>query len=88
MQVDFLAGEYGGNAKSHRHQRVQDLLGHKARGADMVFDQCYPEDLKGRMLLVVGTDQTAPSHEYDHPDAARCPPTQTGHSALGQSPSR
>jgi hypothetical protein len=35
MQVDFLAGEYGGNAKSHRHQRVQDMLAHKARGADM-----------------------------------------------------
>lgn len=45
MQVDFLAGEYGGNAKSHRHQRVQDMLAHKARGADVVFDQFYPEDL-------------------------------------------
>jgi hypothetical protein len=50
MQVDFLAGEYGGNAKSHRHQRVQDMLAHKARGADVVFDQFYPEDLKGRLL--------------------------------------
>jgi hypothetical protein len=50
MQVDFLAGEYGGNAKSHRHQRVQDMLAHKARGADVVVDQFYPEDLKGRLL--------------------------------------
>lgn len=50
MQVDFLAGEYGGNAKSHRHQRVQDMLAHKARGADVVFDQFYPQDLKGRLL--------------------------------------
>jgi len=29
-------------------QRVQDMLAHKARGADVVFDQFYPEDLKGR----------------------------------------
>jgi hypothetical protein len=50
MQVDFLAGEYGGSAKSHRHQQVQDLLAHKARGADVVFDQFYAEDVKGQLL--------------------------------------
>jgi hypothetical protein len=50
MQVDFLAGEYGGSAKSHRHQHVQDLLAHKARGADVVFEQFYAEDVKGRLL--------------------------------------
>jgi hypothetical protein len=50
MQVDFLAGEYGGSAKSHRHQHVQDLLAHKARGADVVFEQFYVQDVKGRLL--------------------------------------
>jgi hypothetical protein len=49
MQVDFLAGEYGGSAKSHRHQHVQDLLAHKARGADVVFEQFYAEDVRGRL---------------------------------------
>lgn len=38
VQVDFLAPEYGGTPKSQRHQRVQGLLAHKARGSDMVFD--------------------------------------------------
>ena len=32
MQIDFLAGEYGGTAKSHRHQKVQEMLAHKGRG--------------------------------------------------------
>jgi len=50
MQVDFLAGEYGGSAKSHRHQHVQDLLAHKARGTDVVFEQFYAEDVRGRLL--------------------------------------
>jgi hypothetical protein len=49
MQVDFLAGEYGGSAKSHRHQHVQDLLAHKARGADVVFEQFYAEEVRGRL---------------------------------------
>jgi hypothetical protein len=49
MQVDFLAGEYGGTGKSHRHQRVQDLLAHKARGADIVFDQFYTAEIAGRL---------------------------------------
>lgn len=38
IQVDFLAPEYGGTPKSKRHQRVQGLLAHKARGSDLVFD--------------------------------------------------
>lgn len=37
VAVDFLAGEYGGTGKSHRHQRIQsDLLARKARGADLL----------------------------------------------------
>lgn len=37
IQVDFLAPEYGGTPKARRHQRVQGLLAHKARGSDLVF---------------------------------------------------
>lgn len=37
VAIDFLAAEYGGTDKSHRHQRVQrDLLARKARGADLL----------------------------------------------------
>lgn len=50
MQLDFLAGEYGGTAQSHRHQHVQEMLAHKARGADLVFDQHYTEDVDGTLL--------------------------------------
>jgi hypothetical protein len=49
MRVDFLAAEYGGTARSHRHQKVQDLLAHKARGADIVFDQCYTQEICARL---------------------------------------
>lgn len=37
VEVDFLAGEYGGTTKSHRHQKVQDdFLARKTRGADLL----------------------------------------------------
>lgn len=37
LAIDFLAGEYGGTTKKHRHQQVQsDLLARKARGADLL----------------------------------------------------
>jgi hypothetical protein len=48
MQIDFLAGEYGGTAKNHRHQKVQDMLAHKGRGTDLVFDNYYKEEIQGR----------------------------------------
>lgn len=48
MQIDFLAGEYGGTAKNHRHQKVQDILAHKGRGTDFVFDNYYKEEIHGR----------------------------------------
>jgi stress response protein SCP2 len=38
VQVDFLAGEYQGTGKSHRHQTVQTLKARKARGSDLVFN--------------------------------------------------
>ena len=48
MQIDFLAGEYGGTAKNHRHQKVQDILAHKGRGTDLVFNNYYKEEVRGR----------------------------------------
>jgi hypothetical protein len=50
IHVDFLAGEYEGTGKSHRHQRVQrDLLARKARGCDVVFDHCFDHELRGTL---------------------------------------
>ena len=47
MQIDFLAGEYGGTAKSRRHQKVQEMLTYKGRGADLVFDNFYTHQIQG-----------------------------------------
>jgi len=50
IEVDFLAPEYGGTGKSHRHQPVQhDLLARKARGCDVVFDHCFDYELTGTL---------------------------------------
>ena len=48
MQIDFLAGEYGGTAKNRRHQKVQDILAHKGRGTDLVFNNYYEKEIRGR----------------------------------------
>lgn len=37
VEVDLLAGEYGGTGKSRRHQRIPDTLLRKARGCDIAF---------------------------------------------------
>jgi hypothetical protein len=49
MRVDFLAGEYGGTARSHRHQKVQNMLAHKARGSDIAREQNYTREISGQM---------------------------------------
>lgn len=36
VEVDLLAGEYGGTGPGHRTQRVQDARARKARGCDLV----------------------------------------------------
>jgi len=46
VEIDFLAGEYGGTATSHRTQRVQDF---KARGCDLVFKDNFSIKLSGKM---------------------------------------
>jgi hypothetical protein len=50
VQVDFLAGEYGGTGKGHRTQNALDMRPRKARGCDLAF-QVQPETvvLRGRL---------------------------------------
>lgn len=47
--VDFLAPEYGGTGENHRHQRIQDLLAHKARGSDLVFVHFIEKEIEGQL---------------------------------------
>lgn len=50
VQVHFLAPEYGGRGKQHRHQRVQqDLFARKARGSDLVFDHFIEIEISGKL---------------------------------------
>lgn len=50
VQVDLLAGEYGGTGKSRRHQNIQDGLKlRKARGSDLAFEQFVERKIQGRM---------------------------------------
>lgn len=50
IQIDFLAGEYGGTGKKHRHQRIQaDLLARKARGIDLLPKHHISFDLSGTL---------------------------------------
>jgi len=49
IQIDLLAGEYGGTGKNHRHQKVQDTLARKTRGCDLVFDAPLKVKLKGTL---------------------------------------
>ncbi len=37
VEVDFLAGEYGGTGRSRRTQKIQDMQPRKARGCDLAF---------------------------------------------------
>ena len=49
IQVDFMAGEYGGTGRSRRTQRVQDVRARKARGCDLVFESNFPVKIRKRM---------------------------------------
>jgi hypothetical protein len=49
VEVDFLAGEYGGVGKGRRHQRVQDLKARKARGCDLVFEMTEQVRIEGHL---------------------------------------
>jgi len=49
VEVDLLAGEYGGTGQRHRTQPVQDIRARKARGADLVFEHCTKVRIEGRL---------------------------------------
>lgn len=49
VQVDLLAGEYGGTGKGRRTQKIQDIRPRKARGADMAFDDPVPVRIAGEL---------------------------------------
>ena len=38
VEVDLLAGEYGGTGKGHRAQQVEGVRLRKARGCDLAAD--------------------------------------------------
>jgi len=39
IEINLLAGEYGGTGKSRRTQKFQDVHARKARGCDLVFEE-------------------------------------------------
>ncbi len=47
IHVDFLASEYGGSGKQHRHQKIQDILAIKARGIDLAFQNNEIFEIEG-----------------------------------------
>ncbi|MFA7406510.1 MAG: hypothetical protein WCY93_01560 [Anaerolineaceae bacterium] len=49
INVDFLAGEYGGRGAKHRTQRIQDLLLRKARACDLAFIQTISVEITGQL---------------------------------------
>ena len=49
VEVDFLAGQYSGTSKSHRHQKVQDMLARKARGCDLAFEKPIEKEIQGTL---------------------------------------
>lgn len=57
VQLDLLAGEYGGAGKGHRHQPVQDIKARKARGCDLVFEMI--ENLRVEGMLPEGGRDSA-----------------------------
>lgn len=49
VEVDLLAGEYGGTGKSRRTQKIQDVQARKARGVDLVFESPVPVQVTGQI---------------------------------------
>jgi len=50
VEIDFLAGEYGGTDNVHRHQLVQgDLKARKAWGCELPLKYHTPISVKGKM---------------------------------------
>jgi len=49
VEVDLLAGQYGGTGPKRRTQPVQDVHARKARGADLVFERYVQVEVTGRL---------------------------------------
>lgn len=49
VEVDLMAGEYGGTGKTRRTQIVQDVRARKARGCDLAFDASVTVSLEGEL---------------------------------------
>ncbi|MDI6802751.1 MAG: hypothetical protein QME58_02745 [Bacteroidota bacterium] len=49
VEIDFLTAEYGGTAKSHRTQTIQDIKARKARGSDLAFEHPVRLTVTGKM---------------------------------------
>lgn len=49
VEIDFLAGEYGGTSKSHRTQIVQDIHPRKARACDLAFQNPIQLTIEGTL---------------------------------------
>jgi len=47
VEINLLAGEYGGTGKARRHQAVQNTKARKARGCDLVFESAVKIVLTG-----------------------------------------
>jgi len=49
IEINLLAGEYGGTGTARRHQTVQDVRARKARGCDLVFEGAAKITLAGSL---------------------------------------
>lgn len=49
VEVDLLAGEYGGTGRGRRTQNVQDVRPRKARGCDLAFENSVEVKLEGKL---------------------------------------
>jgi len=49
VEVDLMAGEYGGAGKGHRTQKIQDVRARKARGCDLAFDAAVTVTIEGNL---------------------------------------
>lgn len=49
VEVDLLAGEYGGSGRSHRTQKIQDARARKTRGCDLAFDMSTEVTIRGTL---------------------------------------
>ena len=55
VEVDFLAGEYGGTGRNRRHQTVQEFKARKARGSDLAFELYREVEVTGTLPGVGAT---------------------------------